>query len=259
MLRLFKKAVTSPAGFSLVELSIVMVIVSTIAVFGLEGAATFLSRTAYETTALRIQAIDEAILKFRQINGRLPCPADRTVAITDGVTNDGYGKEYCNAALVIATTALWQGAVPVRDLNLPLSYAIDGYGNKFNYIVSSGLTVAATFATTTDGIIVRSGKLEDPCATVCEDMGTAAYFLFSNGYDRRGGISSRGNVNANCIATTASDMKVDAQNCIYLGSTVALGVPTIDANVFYDSRYNRGLVEANYFDDIVLWHARSGL
>ena len=246
-------------GFSLVELAIVLAIMSTVAVMGLEAAAMFLDRTAKKVTEERIAAIDQALVKYRNIYGRLPCPAARTVSIADSTTNNGYAKEYCNAALAISGTSLRQGMVPVRDLNLPLSMAVDGYGNKFNYVVTNGYTSSSTFAQTGDGISIRTGTLATSCTTSCQIMGTAAYILISPGYDRRGGISPRGVVNRDCIPSTASDMKIDAQNCIYLGSTVAIGVAGISADTFYDSRYNRGLVEANYFDDIVIWRPRRNL
>lgn len=258
-MRLFPKTMKCAGGFSLVELSIVMAIVATIATFGLEGAATFLDHSAQEVTKERLALIDEALLKYRKVNGRLPCPAGRMVGINDASSQNGYGKEYCNSLLDISSTSLMQGAVPIRDLNLPLDYAIDGYGSKFNYIVTSGLTNASTFSRTGDGISVRTGKLDSACTTNCQTMGTAAYLIFSPGYDRRGGVSVRGAVTKNCISSTKDDTKIDAQNCVYQGSTTAMAVPNITGDVFYDSRMSRGFVENNYFDDIVVWHSRNQL
>lgn len=266
------------SAFSLIELSVVIVILSSVAVLGLETAATFMTRTAYQTTLAKVQAVDEALIKYRQIYGRLPCPGDRTVVITDGTTHGGYGQEYktsgsCDSSLRVASSGVganvFQGMVPVRALNLPLSFAADSYGNRLNYFVTNGLTVAATYSGTTDGIEVRNGQLEQPCTSLCQpvspDTSPAAYFVFSNGYDKRGGITPTGTKTA-CLPTpTASyDGKVDSQNCyytcgLYLNCSSASLIAAIPVNVVYDSRYNRGTVETNYFDDITAWHPKNQL
>jgi prepilin-type N-terminal cleavage/methylation domain-containing protein len=263
MRRACRSSISHQAGFSLVELSIVVVILSTIAVLGLGSAAAYLGHTAYATTQARLAVIDNAIRNYRKIYGYLPCPVTRTVAITSSAygkeTRDGSGNCTNGANITSSSPALRYGMVPVRDLNLPLSYAVDAYGSKFNYIVTTNLTWSTSYGASGDGIIVRSGKLEASCTTLCTTMGTAAYFVSSPGYDRRGGISPRGTVNANCIASTSYDTTIDAKNCIYLGSTVAIGVGSIPVNVFYDSRYNRGTVESSHFDDLVAWRSKSDL
>ena len=254
--------VSRQSGFSLIELSIVIIIMSCIAVLGLEGAAAYIGHTAYATTEARLARIDTALQNYRKTYGYLPCPADRETAISDAA----YGKEgrdglgNCTSGIEILTTApaLYHGMVPVRDLNLPLTYAVDAYGSKFNYIVTEKLTYSTHYAVTADGITVRSGRLESTCSTLCSDMGTAAYFVFSPGYDRRGGISPRGSMNADCVSLMDHDMKIDAQNCIYLGSTVPIGV-SIASSVFYDARFNRGTVENAYFDDLVVWRSKGEL
>lgn len=259
------KVKKSVHGFSLVELSIVMAIVATIATLGLEGAATFLDYSAQEVTKERLKVIDEALIKYRKVNGRLPCPAGRMVPITDGTSQNGYGKEYCNALLNMSSTSLMQGVVPVRDLNLPLEYAIDGYGSKINYVVTSGLTSASTFASTGNGISIRTGKLASDCTSNCQTMGTAAYIIFSPGYDRRGGVSAQGKVNKGCVPSTKDDAKIDSMNCYNIGvvpsggTNVNISVTGVTPDVFYDSRMSRGFVESNYFDDIVVWHSRDQL
>ena len=245
-------------GFSLIELSIVMVIVATVATLGLEGAATFLENSAEDVTQERIKVIDEALVKFYKVNGRLPCPGGRTVSVVDASSMGGYGLEYCNSAIAISSTSLRQGMIPVRTLNLPLEYAIDGYGSKFNYIVTTGMTNAATYLATGDGISIRTGKLNSTCSANCNTMGTAAYMVVSPGYDRRGGVSDRGATTKSCIGSTRDDTKIDSQNCAFAGTnSVTMGVTGVTPDVFYDSRYNRGFNESNYFDDIVIWRPKN--
>ncbi|MEJ0010878.1 MAG: type II secretion system protein [Alphaproteobacteria bacterium] len=240
------------AGFSLVELSVVMVILAILATSGLEAAAIYLNHTAVQTTTERLAVIDNALRSYVRIYGRLPCPADRTVAITDGTTNGGYGKEYCNGALAIGSTGVWQGMVPFRDLNLPMEVAVDGWGDRFNYLVTSRLTATSTYFAYPETIDVRTGILATTCTTMCQDVGMAAYFIFSNGSDRRGGVTpgfagSSAKGAYPCIPSPGSayDQRVDTQNCNYTCGTTygncntAIGV-SMAANIVYDSRYNTG-------------------
>ena len=70
------------AGFSLLELAIVMIIV------GLGLAVTFSALSGFrgtqnrKDTATRIAAVDVAIANFVTINKRLPCPADGALGVS---------------------------------------------------------------------------------------------------------------------------------------------------------------------------------
>ncbi len=281
MLLLRRRTVKNPArtGFSLVELSVVLAILSIVAVFGLEAAATFVSRTAGTISKERLATVDTAIVSFFRIYGRLPCPSARNLAPT---APSNYGLEDCSITVLPSVSTVggrvMSGAVPFRTLNLPMSASIDGFENKINYVVTKNLTVAGTttgrFGHPTDGvggIEVRSGILEQPCASSkCQILANpaatpsqgAAYFLFSSGADRRGARTARGAATTICVPAAASHgRRIDSQNCVQGDSAVrALMTPSsIDYNVFYDSRFNAGLNLVNYFDDYVLWRSKAML
>lgn len=198
-------------GFSLIELSIVIAILAVVATFGLQAAATFLNQSAVDLTRNKIVVLDKAIANFFRIYGRLPCPADRSLAPSSA----SYGTEQCasGGGMVNITTTpgggVWSGAVPFRALNLPMSASIDGFYNKINYAVTKNLTVAGgdksatpvtgrfgsfdTDNTCTDGVScglaltassgfglggieIRSGILEQPCsATNCQVVANPTY------------------------------------------------------------------------------------
>lgn len=130
------------SGFSLVELSVVIAILSIVATLGLELAANFVTRTATAVSRERVMLVDDAIARFFKIYGRLPCPALKTTAPT-AIT---YGEEDCSGSVSIAGTTigngLMAGAVPFRALNLPMMFSLDGFSNKINYVVTRNLTVA---------------------------------------------------------------------------------------------------------------------
>lgn len=268
------------AGFSLIELSVVVAILSVVATLGLEVAAGFVNRSMNTLSRERLQQVDEAIAGFFRVYGRLPCPADKTLS---PVAASNYGLENCALAVLTGTTVgggLMAGAVPFRSLNLPMQSSLDAFGGKLHYVVSKNLTVAGSDAAGKfgyrlgtsaqngiGGIEMRSGALEQPCSTTkCQILANpasnlgAAYILFSAGADQRGAVSARGVALKPCNVY-ASERRVDTQNCVFGDNTVRAGMifSSIPYNVFYDNRLNAGLNLASYFDDIVVWRARSQL
>lgn len=268
---------SSVRGFSLVELSIVVAIISVVATLGLEVAANFVNRTSNSVSRERLKVVDEATAAFFKIYGRLPCPALISLA---PVPVNNYGLEDCSIAFIPGTTiggGVVAGAVPFRTLGLPMIYSLDGFNSKFHYVVTKNLT-SAGFDTTQfgnaanwGGIEIRTGVLEQPCdgsSTKCQKLANpavatktgAAYVIFSSGADQRGAVSPRGVTLRGC-ATGPGELRVDTQNCVFgnNGVRTAMSVVNIDYNVFYDNRVNAGLNRASYFDDVVAWRPRSQL
>jgi prepilin-type N-terminal cleavage/methylation domain-containing protein len=248
-------------GFSLIELSIVTAILAIVSVLGLEAVAVYTSRRAYTITQDKITAIDVAIKKFYASYGRLPCPTVITNSMIGSSTNGG--AEDCSV-----TGTVLSGGVPYITLGLPMSAALDGYTSKIGYLVTKNLTTAALFntATSTGRIEVRTGKLEQPCSSVCEvtfepSASTgAAYAILSFGADQRGARGKNGAALKACIPGTATlfDNRIDTQNCG--GATSPTISPGVAGDVVvFDSRFNTGSVEANYFDDIILVRGKGDL
>lgn len=271
--------IASARGFSLVELSIVVAIISVVATLGLEVAANFVNRTSTSVSRERLKLVDDTTANFFRLYGRLPCPADKTLA----PSNTNYGLENCGLSVLTGTTVgggLLSGAVPYRTLNLPVSYSLDGFGSKFNYVVTKNLTQAGRLLTGQfgynsgtaaqngiAGIEVRTGQLAQPCnASNCQVLADpslntgAAYVIFSSGPDQRGARSERGTALKNCTIYNP-ERRVDAQNCVFgaASMTPPLSVTTIPKNVFYDNRYNAGFNLTSYYDDALVWRPRARL
>lgn len=276
-------------GFSLVELSVVVAIISVVATLGLEAAANFVNRTSGAVTRERLAIADEAVARFYKIYGRLPCPASRAVALA--AANTTFGVEDCTIA-EWGTDAeygtkigggLMAGMIPYRTLNIPMTFALDGFNNKLNYVVTKNLTVAGGNATILNrfgstggttvtngiaGIEVRTGILEQPCGgSKCQKVADpststgAAYIIFSNGTDQRGAVALRSTAASTCVPTpTASfDLRVDTMNCQWGIDGNTTSVTAIPKNVFYDNRYNAGLNLRSFFDDYVVWRSKAQL
>src|SRR5438552_1178196 len=78
-------------GFSLVELAVALAIIALLLAGALIPLSTQIDVRSGADTQRSMESIRDAIIGFAQANGRLPCPADGTIAA--GGTNAG--KELC--------------------------------------------------------------------------------------------------------------------------------------------------------------------
>lgn len=228
--------VSRAAGFTLVELSIVIIIVGLLTAGGLAVGASMVERAAYIDTQKLIKQLQRSVKDFYIVNGRLPCVAP----LDDAPGSSGFGVENPNCASSAAvpggtfregSPVVRIGMIPVRTLGLSDSAASDKYGNRIVYAVSEQLTDANQFGAQNGGIIVRDMN-DNPI------LSNAAFYIGSPGRDHKGAYSySTGNIPTGC---GASD-NLDVDNCDF--SDV----------VFRDAPFNNGDVEDKFFDDITAW------
>ncbi len=62
------------AGFTLLELSIVMMLIGVILSGGLVTLSAYMQSSQYNTTVARMNTIEQALLNFASVYGRIPCP-----------------------------------------------------------------------------------------------------------------------------------------------------------------------------------------
>jgi prepilin-type N-terminal cleavage/methylation domain-containing protein len=118
-------------GFTLVELTIVMLIVSILLAGVMMPLSLQMEVRRYADTKKAMDQISEAVIGFLLANGRLPCPADP--AIADGVANAGVERAACTAA---GTNV---GVIPWVTLGVPET---DEWGGRFTYRVAAGFADA---------------------------------------------------------------------------------------------------------------------
>ena len=128
------------AGFSLVEIAIVLVIMAILITAVGIPIATQLDRQRTTETQNQLEAIKEAIYGFAMANGRLPCPA--ALAGISGVEDGAPATGVCNA---------YSGFLPAATLGLsPLDSSglmVDAWGltqNRIRYAVPNRDIVEAT-------------------------------------------------------------------------------------------------------------------
>ncbi|MBW7904836.1 MAG: VCBS repeat-containing protein [Phycisphaerae bacterium] len=135
-------------GFSLIQMSMVMAVGAILLLAMLPGGEMGNDANKTAITYERMAAIEEAMKAFMVTNLRRPCPANGTYGRDSSkfgleAENPGSctGGSSISANFSDASTEAVAGMVPVRSLNLPDEYALDGYGRRIMYVVDKRATL----------------------------------------------------------------------------------------------------------------------
>ncbi len=144
------------SAFSLIEMSVVLVIIAIIISGMLTISTVAITNEKAKVTKDRIDEIYKALGRFMLKNYRLPCPA----SLISTKNTAGYGAELgaqgvCGGSGVYTSATLASapiyGAVPVNALGLADEFAEDAFGSKFAYVVYKYHTLAEYPAATSVG------------------------------------------------------------------------------------------------------------
>jgi prepilin-type N-terminal cleavage/methylation domain-containing protein len=261
-------------GFTLLELSVVLTIISLVTVMAITSGIAVISNVKQAATTKKMAAIEDALMAYRTANDRLPCPASLTTQITD----INYGLEAgagTGSSPVSATGVCWgasmlpkanftsgnaaEGGVPVATLGLPNDFMFDGWGNRIRYAVDVTFTAAGTFANTPIAAVCGALKVCDgqglATSTSCTKSRSngALYVLLSHGPNSQGAYSKTGlpynggvqNTNelANCHCSSSTGAATGTYNAIYVQQAPAYQATYIGKDSYY-------------FDDIVSYKER---
>lgn len=119
---------SSESGFSLLELAIVLLILGTIAGFGIPLLTAHMTRMAITKTRAHQDYVVDALAMYVEKHRRLPCPAASHI---QGM-NFGIAQESCRMEKA-------QGIVPFKTLGISESYARDGFKRFMTYVVEPEL------------------------------------------------------------------------------------------------------------------------
>lgn len=134
-------------GFTLIQISLLLVVASLVLVAILPSTRTNLS--ANSATTVKLNAVLTALRAYESKNAALPCPADASQPIlstTYGVAAANAGTtSNCSggtpaANYVDSTNHIAVGMVPVRALGLGNDAALDAYGRDITYAVDTNAT-----------------------------------------------------------------------------------------------------------------------
>ena len=192
-------------AYTLVELSIVLVIISIFLSSGLSIFTNNIIQTKTVNTKEKLNIIYKSLTEYLMINKRLPCPINLTIAKDTG---EDYGfmittpiSNNCSTIVSSGDNQITIGALPTRDLGLPNNMAEDDFGNKILYVVDNRLITNFIANNLTSG----NGAIQD--------AGTKpVLLLLSFGANSCGSHKTNGTTNVTCLANDGPEQQENADN-----------------------------------------------
>lgn len=179
-------------GFTLVELAVVVAIFGLILGILVVPLSTQFDQQRIGETQRQLESVREAIIGFAITNGRLPCPADATIAA--GMPNAGSENRAGSAC------AAAQGALPWAALGVPET---DAWGRRFTY------RVTLAFADDPAAGMQASFLITDPADITLTNIATfLPAMVVSHGKNGLGGYQTSGTQ----IAGAAGDESENSDN-----------------------------------------------
>jgi len=262
-------------GFTLLEVSIVLVLMSFVTIGGLVILTASVQKSQTDATLAKIQTIETALLNFRLAQNRLPCPAQLSLASSStsyaleaGATTGGTGTGECKTGMTPAadfeatngTSAIQanaiaaEGAIPTRALQLPDDYMFDAWGNHFRYVVDVGTTATNAFLSLPHSSLTPCGPITVNDSTGTARSAVATYAIVSHGVNGHGAYTRSGSTRN--YGSTNTD---EQTNCHCNSSATSTGYPGTGFTV---PTYVQKLLTLssssglNNFDDIVSYKER---
>jgi prepilin-type N-terminal cleavage/methylation domain-containing protein len=250
-----KNTKNNKTAYSLLELSIVILIIAILISGAMSMSVGTLNNAKNKATQDKIAEIYKAIGNFLLANRRLPCPASlKKIRNTDA----DYGSEVVNCSgpgvyQSSTSTNLIYGAVPVKALGLSNDMAEDAFENKIVYMIDKRFGIAAdvvlnisniTFATSASTNIIT--VKEKPAGVEQVASIDAILLLISQGANKSGAFNNNNNTQ-NTRSTDAAELNNDIT--AFIDGTPSTA--TFD-NIIMASSDN-----SEIFDDIVFFKTRN--
>ncbi len=268
------------SGFTLIEMSIVMMIVGLAIAAALPSIKTYKNSKDSIRTHENMDLAQEVLREYYGLNGRYPCPANPNLPQND----PNFGVESCRALITdpcpvgLTCTTIGSrdangdgnndpvliGTIPARTLADSALFAEfqivngqDGFLMKITYAVSElmtdqGFTVSNPANTQLGAIGLKDEFNQD----IINPADSAHYVLVSHGDNSRGAFTMDGNNVGDCTVAAilplappppgnnigAAGIEIEKENCDNNDAIFAKGLRSLGTN-------------DNYFDDIVLFNA----
>ena len=135
-MRIITPLKNSSHGFTLVEIAIVMLIVGILLAGLIPTISSQIEQRQTSDTRKQLDEIQQALIGYAVVNGRLPCPASSTSNGVEDPLNTGICNHPNDGFLPSATLGL---------SNMDSSgFSIDGWGNRIRYSVTTAIANAYT-------------------------------------------------------------------------------------------------------------------
>lgn len=226
-------------GFSLLELSIVLIILSMVTVGSIDIATGVLKSAKLKDTKNKLAVIEQAINSYVMENNALPCPA----GIKFKNTNSNFGISSCtvnetNGIKLVQGKLI--GTVPTKSLKIEAKYMQDGWGDRFVYVVVK------------DHANVDSDKNEIKHTISSKNLinSTYEYAVISNGENKNGAIRD---MDLATVNSSLTGVVTEEKKNIYSAMSSSTNV----ANSVFDISLNNN--ETSNYDDLVLVQSRESI
>lgn len=259
-LKKMKRIIHRIRSFTLVELSMVLVIISLVSgsIFQIMNRKTEADRI--KDTNATLDKIESALAHYVAINKRLPCPADASQSIFQAnfgiATRNTSNDEQCDGTTGFSNPTypnLSFGTVPTKSLWIDDKLAFDAWKNKIMYVMIQHCNANAAehatnhFSSNSCGVTNTTGQMTIESASGSTITNDAILVLISFGPNGHGSFPRGGGLTRNLTTTNPGTDELD--NSMYTGAG-AMG--TID-NIFVQKSPT---VSPDYFDDIVRYKTR---
>ena len=251
-------------GFSLIELSIALIIIGLIAAPLFNYLTLYYEEKARRETLEHLNIASKALGQYFKETGHYPCPAPIDLGPEDSASGtagtcvqrkngagggvrsrSGCSNGLCrtqgnnlNRANVDQTVVI--GALPYRVLGLTYQQALDGYNNKISYAVTERYTFPNY------GHHLGAIGIEDiEGDSVVNPPGTAQFILVSHGEDGKGAYNESGNKSATACSPQDG---IDSENCDLDAQFLDAPLATAPGRTFYDDK-----IMYKMFGDSLLW------
>ena len=121
------------AGFTLVEVLVVLGIISVVAAGSVTVFSEHRDHSLWQESELKLKTTKKALVRFARANKYMPCPD------TD-VPPDGVENRNVNGTCAANAAGVPSGTIPYEDLNMSLAMVSDAWLNPFIYAVNHKTT-----------------------------------------------------------------------------------------------------------------------
>jgi prepilin-type N-terminal cleavage/methylation domain-containing protein len=223
------------SGFTLIELSIVLLITGILMAAYLDASRLWLENRRHGLTMERMKLVQDAMAHYIALNGAYPCPAPpvsykpdvqyddcAALNLTQMTQAEKHGVLFIN----YNNRQIIEGAVPYRLLNIPREAALDGWDNQFTYAITAEMTGHDTTFTANRGGI---GIVDEDDTSLINPPASAIWALVSHGPDGSGAWHDGA-----AKAKACPPGRRETVNCSHEGRFAVVPMALADTKGFYD-------------------------
>lgn len=262
------------AGFTLLEMAIVIIASGLLLSLGITLYRNYLNNRYANESYDNLRLVDSSLALFINANGRLPCPSNPTIPVTDpnagreipiascttlrdpatavGTCLDGVcranGRDTEADLETTQGDPVLIGGLPFRDLRDSGSTSsasqvesLDSWAFQFTYAVSGYLTDINKYRASYGAIDVRTEPTTSAPSGVAlvDPPGSSQYVIVAHGKNHVGAYTASGQIPFPCVVGATRD----ADNC--------------DGDASFTSGLRKEVATNEYFDDVLVYNSYS--